>query len=236
MNSILLVDDSGLFRAVRERIERRTHCRLLTARSGTEALAVARRERPDLIFLDAEMEGMTGFDVSRVLKADPHFAHTPIVIVSASQTAEEEGRRSGADRCLAKPLDEAEIFDSIGKYFQLQHREGARAPVGWSVTFWRDGTQHDGLLRDLSRGGFYIRTAVRQPIGARLEISFEVPGGRPGRTVVAEAIVVRMGPEPDPGLGCRFFRVTAASRANLEECLRMLEGGEAAIARVKSGE
>jgi hypothetical protein len=33
-----------------------------------------------------------------------------------------------------------------------------------------------------------------------------------------------MGQEPDRGLGCRFFRITAGSRANLEECLLMLEG------------
>ncbi len=234
MHSILLVDDSGLFRGIREKLERRTHCRVLTVGSGAEALSVARRERPDLIFVDAEMVGMTGFDVCRVLKADPHFSHTPIVVVSASETAEDEARRAAADRFLSKPLDEAEIFDSIGRHFQFSHRGGVRTPVEWSVTFWRDGAQYDGLLRDLSRGGFFIRTPVRQPIGARLEISFDVPGGRPGHTVVAEAIVVRMSQDPDVGLGCRFFRVTAGSRANLEACLRMLEGGEASIAKAKS--
>jgi hypothetical protein len=61
-------------------------------------------------------------------------------------------------------------------------------------------------------------------VGARLEVSFDVPGDAPGRTVVAEALVVRMSPEPDRGLGCRFFRITAGSRASLEECLLPLDG------------
>ena len=99
----------------------------------------------------------------------------------------------------------------------------ARSSVGWPVTFWRDGAQNEGTLRDLSRGGFFIRTPVRQPVGARIEVSFEVPGDKRGRNVVAEAIVVRIGEEPDRGLGCRFFRITAGPRGRLEECLQLLE-------------
>lgn len=224
MPSILLVDDSGLFRAIAEKIERRTRCQLFTAGSGGEALSVARRDRPDLIFLDAELTGMTGFDVCRVLKADSHFARTPIVVFSDKPDAPEDARRAGADEFLVKPFDEAAIFDSIRKHLRLFPRDDERAAAGWFVTFWRDGVQHGGTLRDLSRGGFFIRTAVRQPVGARMEISFDVPGDTPGRTVVAEALVVRMGQDLDRGLGCRFFRITAGSRAYLEECLLLLEG------------
>lgn len=227
MPSILLVDDSGLFGGISDKIERRTRCKLLAAGSGGEALTVVRREKPDLIFLDAELTGMTGFDVCRVLKADSHFSRTPIVILSGSPEAPEESRRSGADEFLVKPFDEAAIFDSIRKHLRLFPRDDERAAAGWSVTFWRDGVQHGGTLRDLSRGGFFIRTAVRQPVGARMEVSFDVPGETPGRTVVAEALVVRMSQDPDRGLGCRFFRITAGSRAFLEECLLLLEGQKA---------
>lgn len=235
MNSILLVDDSGLFRAVTEKIQRRTHCRLLFAGSGAEALAVARREQPDLIFVDGDMKDMNGFDVCRVLKADPAFTHTPIVIVSDRELSADESRRAGAAAWLGKPLDEDAIFDSIRRFLQVSPRDAERSTVGWPITFWRDGAQHEGSLRDLSRGGFYIRTAVRQPVGARLEISFEVPGEKAGRTVVGEAIVVRIGQEPDRGLGCRFFRLTAGPRAILDECLRALESGSPAIQRRWSG-
>lgn len=223
MPSILMVDDSGLFRKIAEKIELRTHCQLLSAGSGGDALGVVRRERPDLVFLDAELTGMTGFDICRVIKADSHFSRTPVIVFSDRPGAAEDARRAGADDCLAKPFDEKAVFDSIRKHLRLFPRDDPRAAAGWSVTFWRDGLQHGGMLRDLSLGGFFIRTVVGQPVGARIEVSFDLPGDTPGRTVVAEALVVRMGQEPDRGLGCRFFRITAGSRANLEECLQMLE-------------
>ena len=229
MNSILLVDDSGLFRGVTEKIQRRTHCRLLFAASGSEALAVARRDQPDLIFVDGDMKDMSGLDVCRVLKANPAFGRTPVVVVSGRQLPDDEFRRAGAAAWLSKPLDENAIFDSIRRFLQVSPRDAERSSVGWPITFWRDGAQHEGSLRDLSRGGFYIRTSVRQPVGARLEISFEVPGEKVGKPVVGEAIVVRIGQEPDRGLGCRFFRLTAGPRAILDECLRVLESGPAEV-------
>jgi len=226
VSSVLLIDDNGLFRAVAEDIERRTHCRVLRASNGTDAIAAARREKPDLIFLDAEMSGMTGIDVCRVLKADSHLGHHPVVVAVGTLDQEQAARRAGADEAIRKPFDESVIFDTLRHFLQLFPRDATRASVEWPVTFWRDGAQNEGTLRDLSRGGFFIRTPVRQPVGARLEISFEVPGDKPRRTVVAEAIVVRVGQEPDRGLGCRFFQVTAASRSTLEDCLTMLETGE----------
>ena len=225
MQCILLADDTGQFRTIAEKVERKTRCRVVLAGSAADALSMARRERPNIIFLDADMVGMSGIDACRVLKADPHFAHTPIVITAGGPLASEDGKRAGADECLDKPCDESAIGDSVRRHLLLFPRDGVRSPAGWPITFWRDGLQHNGTLKDLSRGGFFIQTPVRQPIGARIEVSFEVPGEKP-LTVVAEALVVRMGQEPEGGLGCRFFRVTASSRAALEECLRMLDAEE----------
>jgi len=225
MPAILLVDDSGLFRGAAEEVLKRTGCATLTASSGTEALDIARRERPQMIVVKAGITPMTGFDLCRVLKADPEFAKTPIVLVGLPGS-EEAARRAGADETLALPLDPEAFFGAVRRFLQIVPREEARSAVEWSVTFWRDGVQHSGTIRDLSRGGFFVRTPVRQPIGARLDVSFDVPVERGVRTIVAEAIVVRLGRENDAGLGCRFFQLSAASRQNLEECLRILALGD----------
>ena len=225
MPAILLVDDSGLFRGAAEEVLKRTGCETLTASSGTEALDIARRERPQMIVVKAGIAPMTGLDLSRVLKADPEFAKTPIVVVGLPGT-EEAARKAGADETLPLPLDPEAFFAVVRRFLQVVPREEARSAVEWSVTFWRDGIQHSGTIRDLSRGGFFVRTPVRQPVGARLDVSFDVPVERGVRTIVAEAIVVRLGRENDPGLGCRFFQLSAASRQNLEECLRILALGD----------
>lgn len=225
MPAILLVDDQGLFRGAAEEIFRRTGYEALFADGGTEALDRARRERPQLIVVSAQMEGMTGLDLARVLKADPAFARTPIVLVGPPGI-EDKAHRAGADASLATPLNTEDFFATLRRYLQVLPREEARSAVGWSVTFWRDGLQHTGTIRDLSRGGFFVRTETRQPIGARLEVSFEVPVQHGVRTVVAEAMIVRISKEPDRGLGCRFFQLSAASKGHLEECLRILAPGE----------
>lgn len=224
MNTVLLVDDSGLFREVGEAILRKTSCRLLTATSGSEALALARQEKPDVVFLDSELSEMSGMDICRVLKADPHFARTPIVLVGDEDDT--DVRRVPADALLPRSFDDTAFFGTLRRFLQLFLRNNERSPVAWEVTFWRDGAQHAGTIRDLSRGGFFVKTPVRVPIGARLEVSFEIPAERSDRSLVAEAMVVRLGPEPERGLGCRFFRLTQGSRACLEDCLRLLSLAE----------
>ena len=228
MPSILLVDDAGLFRGAAEEILKRTGCQTIEAAGGTEALDLVRRERPSLIVVSGGMRGMTGVDLTRVLKADPAFARTPIVVVGPPG-AESEASRAGADATLPLPLDPESFFAALRQFVQVLPREEARSAVEWSVTFWRDGHQHSGTIRDLSRGGFFVRTVVRQPVGARLEVSFDIPVEQGVRTLVAEALVVRLGKDQDRGLGCRFFQLSAASKGHLEECLRILALGEAAV-------
>jgi len=228
MSSILLVDDAGLFRGASEEILKRTGCQTLEAAGGTEALDLARHERPALIVVSAGIHGMTGVDLARVLKADPAFSRTPIVLVGPPGT-EAGAMAAGADATLSLPLDPETFFAALRRFLQILPRDEARSAVEWSITFWRDGVQHAGTVRDLSRGGFFLRTAARQPVGARIEVSFDVPVEEGVRTLVAEALVVRVGKDPDRGLGCRFFQLSAASKGHLEECLRILALGETAV-------
>ena len=228
MPPILLVDEAGLFRGAAGEVLKRTGCEAIEAAGGTQALDLVRREKPSLIVVSAGMKGMTGVDLARVLKADPAFARTPIVLVGPPGT-ETQAARVGADATLPLPLDPEAFFATLRRFLQVMPREEARSAVEWSVTFWRDGLQHSGTIRDLSRGGFFVRTATHQPVGARLEVSFDVPVERGVRTIAAEALVVRLGKDQDRGLGCRFFQLSAASKGHLDECLRILALGEAPV-------
>src|SRR5262245_37897563 len=77
---------------------------VISAASGEEALA---RERPDLMLLDVVMPGMSGYEVCRVVRADPRTAILPVVMVTAVDPAEERlrGLEAGADDFLSKPVD-----------------------------------------------------------------------------------------------------------------------------------
>jgi CheY-like chemotaxis protein len=89
--------------------------RVLTARSGTEGITLARRHRPDLILLDISMPGLNGFDVVWILRRDPAFLHTPIVALTARALDSEraEALRGGFDTVIAKPCLPDALADHV---------------------------------------------------------------------------------------------------------------------------
>ena len=87
--------------------------------------------------------------------------------------------------------------------------------------------KHKKGAADAKRGKIFTRLIKEISVAARGG-GGDVDMNPRLRTVVAEAMVVRLGRDPDSGLGCRFFQLSAASKRHLEECLRILAPGEAA--------
>ena len=96
--------------------------------SGDDAWKEAGRLRPDLVLLDVEMPGMSGFDVCRRLRADPTLGEVPIVLITAlsDQAARLKGIEAGADDFISKPFDRAELaarvrtITRLNRYRRLQ--------------------------------------------------------------------------------------------------------------------
>ena len=104
-SNILMVDDDPATIKVMGRILCDIgHLRVATC--GEDALRLAREAAPDLILLDAEMPGMSGFEVCETLKADPVLADVPVIFVTGhSEVALEViGLDMGAADFIAKPL------------------------------------------------------------------------------------------------------------------------------------
>ncbi|MFA5141090.1 MAG: response regulator transcription factor [Elusimicrobiota bacterium] len=73
-----------------------------------QAADKARSFRPDMILLDIELPGISGWDVCRVLKSDKGLTHVPVVMVSGHRMTPEDkakGIELGADDYLTKPFD-----------------------------------------------------------------------------------------------------------------------------------
>jgi len=85
------------------------------ATSGEVALQLARELTPDLILLDAEMPGMTGFEVCEALKLDPELAHVPVIFVTSHNTpqAKTVALRKGAADFIVKPLVAARLKTAV---------------------------------------------------------------------------------------------------------------------------
>ena len=112
---ILVVDDSPTIRAVLGKMLAQNRHVVLKAADGESALEIARTERPDLVFLDIVMPGMSGFAVLRALRHDLLTRDIPIVMISGNLQATEQFyvQRFGADDFMKKPFGRSEVFARI---------------------------------------------------------------------------------------------------------------------------
>lgn len=122
MATILVVDDEPTIRVlIRASLEGAAH-RIVDAADGEHGLAIARRERPDLVLLDVALPRMNGLEVCARLKRDPATAAIPILLLSG--LVQEPERRAaaeaGADGFIAKPFSPAALVAQIEE--TLRHR------------------------------------------------------------------------------------------------------------------
>ncbi|HEY1589954.1 MAG TPA: response regulator, partial [Rhodanobacter sp.] len=112
---VLVVDDSATIRAVLGKMLNQDSHVVLKAPDGETALEMARKEIPDLIFLDIVLPGMNGFAVLRALRRDPLTRDIPIVMISGNLQATEQFyvQRFGADDFMKKPFGRGEVFARI---------------------------------------------------------------------------------------------------------------------------
>lgn len=106
--TLLYIEDNASNLRLVERIPaRRPEITLLSAGEGTRGLELARQHHPDLIMLDLHLPDMQGDEILRHLRADPHTAAIPIVMISADATTAQIARlcAAGASDYLTKPID-----------------------------------------------------------------------------------------------------------------------------------
>ena len=125
--TILVVDDSPDIALISARMLTSRGFAAITSNDGAEALELVARQRPALILLDVMMPGMSGLDVLRELKADPHTSTIPVIMVTAKTTDDDvlSGYQQGADYYITKPFTAAELIYGVNL---LLGDQSTRAP------------------------------------------------------------------------------------------------------------
>ncbi len=115
IQKILIVDDANTDLLAMQETLATTNCQIVTARSGQEAVAKAKSERPDLIFMDIIMGDINGYDACRQIKKDPDTAHIPVVFVSSKnqQTDHIWAKRQGGVALIGKPYTRDQIVAQV---------------------------------------------------------------------------------------------------------------------------
>ena len=113
---VMLADDEEeLLALVSATLEGSEGFKILLAQDGAEALEMARREKPDLLFLDIMMPKLNGYEVCRELKKDPATASITIIMLTAlAQDSERiKAMEAGADGYLTKPFSPTALLNKV---------------------------------------------------------------------------------------------------------------------------
>ncbi len=126
---ILVVDDEPDIVALVVYHLAKAKYKVSSATSGSDALAMAKRERPGLIVLDLMLPGMSGFDVLEQLRADPDTASIAVLMLTARKDEPDRirGLELGADDYLTKPFSPQELVLRVGA---ILRRVSANAASG----------------------------------------------------------------------------------------------------------
>ena len=127
---VLVIDDSPTIVALLKRMLQQNQLVVLEAFDAESGIEIARKEVPDLIFLDIVLPGMDGFNALRTLRRDPITKHLPIIMISGNAQATEQFyvQRIGADDFMKKPFSRAEVFMRIEALLDADNipRHGAK--------------------------------------------------------------------------------------------------------------
>ena len=106
MAKILIVDDDVHATTLLEKVLAIKGHKAISVNDSSETIQVANSTSPDLILLDLMMPEPNGFEVCKMLRADPIYAKIPIVIVTAmdDNNSKETAYGAGANDYLVKPF------------------------------------------------------------------------------------------------------------------------------------
>ncbi len=223
--TIMVVDDEKRLVSLMQNYLVQDGFRVVGAHNGKEALAVARREKPDLIILDIMMPEMNGYDFMRQHRSE---RGTPIILLTARVDEEEKviGLELGADDYLTKPFRPREL---MARVHAVLRRSGSQEPppqILHALDITLDREQRTVKVADrfveLTPSEFDLLAALMSVPGrvyARLDLLDILQGVRYEgyeRTIDTHIKNLRAKIEPDPrspkyietvhGVGYRFAR------------------------------
>jgi len=168
---ILVVDDEPkILKLTRDYLEK-DGFRVISSADGAAALALARRERPDLVVLDLMLPGMDGWEVCRALRRE---TDTPIIMLTARAEESDQvvGLELGADDYITKPFSPRTLVARVRAV--LRRAQGQLKPVavirssGLEIHLEAHQVRLDGQPIHLTPNEFKLLAALAQHPGLLL--------------------------------------------------------------------
>jgi len=130
MRTILIVEDYDDVRGMMKVLLESENFHVLEAGSGSEALEVIKKQRPDAILMDLALPGFDGFETIRRVRAFDGFRNIPIIVLTAYTAAStyETALSAGSNYFMAKPIDFDDLLTLLKQIFSEGNTRNLRHP------------------------------------------------------------------------------------------------------------
>ena len=115
---VMVIDDSNTIRRSAEIFLLQAGCEVILAEDGFDALSKISDHHPDLIFVDIMMPRLDGYQTCSLIKKNPKFKSTPVVMLSSKDGLFDRarGRMVGSDEYLTKPFTKESLLKAVGQH------------------------------------------------------------------------------------------------------------------------
>ncbi len=157
MPHVLLADDDRLNRTLVEMFLGRAGCLIDLAANGSEALAMLRRRRYDLVFMDIQMSEMDGLAATKAIRRQEAVSgdHVPIVVLTATAHSDPQDRdmalQAGADDYLAKPFTPEALLGVVQRFLPTELDEFGLPTGGKLLASVTDGPNPTPSLVEIAQ-------------------------------------------------------------------------------------
>lgn len=120
---IMIVEDNPVNQKVMQRLIKILGHEPISVTDGHEAFDKIMLHQPAIILMDIQLVDISGIDITRAVKNDPLLKDIPVIVVTASATADDQEkiiRESKCDDYLSKPFLPQELSDKISRYIPVK--------------------------------------------------------------------------------------------------------------------
>lgn len=114
----MVIDDSNTIRRSAEIFLAQAGCRVVLAEDGFDALAKIADHQPAVVFCDIMMPRLDGYQTCTLIKKNPRFRATPVVMLSSKDGLFDRarGRMAGSDHYLTKPFTQDSLLETVARF------------------------------------------------------------------------------------------------------------------------
>jgi two-component system cell cycle response regulator DivK len=118
VKTILIVEDNDLNMKLFNDLLQAHGYNTLQSMEGCDVMSLAHEHKPDLILMDIKLPGISGLEVTKMLKADNDLKSIPVIAVTAfaMKGDEEKIRDGGCDEFVTKPISIPTLLDIVAKF------------------------------------------------------------------------------------------------------------------------